>query len=437
VNYREMKLMIYSFLIACYLANVLKAQNCGFTVWGGPSGAGTKCIFPFIYNGITINSCTTIGEGDNRPWCSTKVDSRGRHDIIGGFWGYCPPNCPFDPDGSGNLRSTTPRPGQSTTPRPRPKKGTKRTTISTTQRTTTTTQSNFDLNSDSGRWLPNPELEECGYSLQSGFIIGGERAKIGEFPFMALLGYENTFNRKKEFVYKCGGSLINRRYVLTAAHCHDLEKDENTIREVVIGEYDVSKDLDCPTCGKVQRFTPEKIIQHHTFLDTRFKAVKKGDIALIRLDGLVETVLNNFDSLVMPICLPKPYYGVEEPKIREFVVAGWGKIDDNQGEAEILRKGVANEVLKKLSVPIYEKSRCYNVFEGVDETHICAGGVEGKDSCNGDSGGPLVDKVNGLTEPMTLHGIVSAGSFICAQGYPGLYTRVDHYIDWIQNNLRE
>ena len=48
-------------------------------------------------------------------------------------------------------------------------------------------------------------------------------------------------------------------------------QDENTIREVVIGEYDVSKDLDCPTCGKVQRFTPEKIILHPTFLDTRFK----------------------------------------------------------------------------------------------------------------------------------------------------------------------
>jgi hypothetical protein len=50
-----------------------------------------------------------------------------------------------------------------------------------------------------------------------------------------------------------------------------ISKDENTIREVVIGEYDVSKDLDCPTCGKVQRFTPEKIIQHPSFLDTRFK----------------------------------------------------------------------------------------------------------------------------------------------------------------------
>ena len=67
---------------------------------------------------------------------------------------------------------------------------------------------------------------ELDNSLKSGFIIGGEKAKIGEFPFMALLGYDNTFNRKKEFVYKCGGSLINRRYVLTAAHCHDLEKGQ-------------------------------------------------------------------------------------------------------------------------------------------------------------------------------------------------------------------
>ena len=50
-------------------------------------------------------------------------------------------------------------------------------------------------------------------------------------------------------------------------------KDENTIKEVVIGEYDVSKDLDCPTCGKVQRFTPEKIIQHKTYLDNRYKGI--------------------------------------------------------------------------------------------------------------------------------------------------------------------
>ena len=42
----------------------------------------------------------------------------------------------------------------------------------TTTRPTTTTQSNFDLNSNSGKWLPDPDLEECGYDLSTGHIIG-------------------------------------------------------------------------------------------------------------------------------------------------------------------------------------------------------------------------------------------------------------------------
>ena len=73
-----------------------------------------------------MNSCTTIGEGNNRPWCSTKVDSRGRHNSIGRDWGYCPPTCPFDPDGSGNLRSTTPRPVQTVATLGPSRRGTKR-----------------------------------------------------------------------------------------------------------------------------------------------------------------------------------------------------------------------------------------------------------------------------------------------------------------------
>ena len=67
-------------------------------------------------------------------------------------------------------------------------------------------------------------------------------------------------------MYKCGGTLINRRYVLTAAHCHDTAKETTTIVEVVLGEHDVSKDPDCPKgCKPVQRFAPEQVILHPNY----------------------------------------------------------------------------------------------------------------------------------------------------------------------------
>lgn len=66
----------------------------------------------------------------------------------------------------------------------------------------------------------------------------------------------------------------------------------------------------------------------------------------------------------------------------------------------------------------------------ISQTMICLGipGVGGKDACQGDSGGPAV--INGNT----LVGIVSWG-FGCARPqYPGVYTRVSTYRNWIRQN---
>ncbi|CAG7830224.1 unnamed protein product, partial [Allacma fusca] len=57
---------------------------------------------------------------------------------------------------------------------------------------------------------------------------------------------------------------------------------------------------------------------------------------------------------------------------------------------------------------------------------ICAGEIKGgKDSCQGDSGGPLTDSQNVLV------GIVSWGYGCARSGYPGVYTKVSAYEDWI------
>lgn len=60
---------------------------------------------------------------------------------------------------------------------------------------------------------------------------------------------------------------------------------------------------------------------------------------------------------------------------------------------------------------------------------ICAGYMQagGVDACQGDSGGPLV--CNG-----TLAGIVSWGYRCAVPGYPGIYTNVSYYNNWIVTN---
>ena len=76
---------------------------------------------------------------------------------------------------------------------------------------------------DSGLWRPKGDYDnaECGLRLIMTNIVGGKTAKFGDYPYMALLGYSlrNPRNGESEILYRCGGSLINKYYVLTAAHC--------------------------------------------------------------------------------------------------------------------------------------------------------------------------------------------------------------------------
>ena len=75
------------------------------------------------------------------------------------------------------------------------------------------------------RWLADkskPSIQnslskgECGLRLTDERVVGGEVARLGEFPYVALLGYLIG----NEIFYLCGGSILNSKYILTAAHCH-------------------------------------------------------------------------------------------------------------------------------------------------------------------------------------------------------------------------
>ena len=80
---------------------------------------------------------------------------------------------------------------------------------------------------NSGLWRPSGAYgyDECGLRIKKTNIVGGETAKFGDYPYMALLGssQQNPRSKKIETFYTCGGSLINKWYVLTAAHCVQTE----------------------------------------------------------------------------------------------------------------------------------------------------------------------------------------------------------------------
>jgi len=85
-------------------------------------------------------------------------------------------------------------------------------------------------------------------------------------------------------------------------------------------------------------------------------------------------------------------------------------------------------------VPIVDQGDCEDVYPGqIVDGMICAGEV-GKDACQGDSGGPLVCQSAGGGESK-LCGVVAWGNGCGFEGYPGVYTRVSYYADWIAENV--
>ena len=328
----------------------------------------------------------------------------------------------------------------------------------------------------SSGWLPRKG--ECGLAPQGplGRVVGGNDTTIGQFPFTALLGYPDrrqTGGREKT-VYKCGGTLINHWYVLTAAHCQG-KSTESQISRVRLGEWDVGKDEDCIKIDDTTREcldTPqdfsiraEQVTIHENYDITTQSVV--NDIALVKLDR--PAVLNNGVQIV---CLPVD----EDEAARELnlpdldagltgkypTVVGWGhKYNRDEGDFRIC--DVARCVQQMLGVPVLSVGQCKEKWKGVDETHICAGGEQGKDSCRviivlilkyminfnnldafqGDSGGPLyLSKVapSGHPEPNDINpvyllGLVSFGSKFCGEGLPGVYTRVNSFVPWIEEKI--
>ncbi|XP_032522290.2 venom protease-like [Danaus plexippus] len=249
--------------------------------------------------------------------------------------------------------------------------------------------------------IDRAENRGCGLSTRAqARVTGASPANPREWPWMASVTPEGRDQW-------CGGSLITDRHVLSAAHCtYGYEPSELFVR---LGEYDFKRTND----SRSYNFRVIEKREHEMF----DSATYHHDVVILKLHRAAV-----FNTYVWPICLPPR--GLELDNEIATVI-GWG----TQWYG-----GPASHVLMEVSVPIWTREKCTPAFsDSVFNETLCAGGPNGgKDACQGDSGGPLMYQMS--SGRWTVVGVVSWGLRCGEAEHPGLYARVDRYLEWILRN---
>uniref|UniRef100_A0A673I935 Zgc:123295 n=1 Tax=Sinocyclocheilus rhinocerous TaxID=307959 RepID=A0A673I935_9TELE len=189
----------------------------------------------------------------------------------------------------------------------------------------------------------------------------------------------------------CGGSLINKDWVLSAAHC-----------------FKQYSQLGLNPNETYRRAS--QIITHPKYNLIRFDS----DIALVQLSSSV-----NFSDYIRPVCLAAA--GSVFGGGTESWITGWGLLKSG---------GEVSDILQEVQVPVVSNNDCYNAFAAITtitSNMICTGLI------NGDSGGPVASRNGSL---WIQSGIVSFGADPCDHPkYPSVFARVSQFQDWITSSI--
>lgn len=235
----------------------------------------------------------------------------------------------------------------------------------------------------------NEVLGEARPFIKGSRIVGGGVAAAGQFPFQVGLLRSNSLF--------CGGSVIDSRWVLTAAHC------------VYSGGTIVPASAITVLAGTVNlnsgiRRSVARVLPHERYGNFQ------NDIALLLLQQALPS-----STSVRPIALRL----TPVPAKSEVTISGWGRTYHGGPPSSVLRYNRAS---------VLSDQQC-RVATGISTGLICFTSPVNNGACNGDSGGPAV--LNNQ--------LVGVANFIinyCGSTSPDGYAKVSDFVPWIQATMR-
>ncbi|XP_050550409.1 brachyurin-like [Spodoptera frugiperda] len=235
-------------------------------------------------------------------------------------------------------------------------------------------------------------------------IVGGSFAALGQFPYQAGLLIHLPYGTSV-----ASAILISSNRILTAAHNINDGVSNVPSVTVVLGAITLM--------GDGVRQTTDDFVVHENYDISIFRS----DIAIINLPSPVQ-----FSSNLAPIALPSGSQLQEDFAGEVAIASGFGNNPSIGGIH-------ANQPLSFVDLPVMSNGDCEQIYGSIIQPGVvCTVGVADKNICGGDSGGPLAVERNG--NPLLI-GVVSFGPRFCGLQGPGGYSRVTHYIDWINERL--
>jgi len=249
---------------------------------------------------------------------------------------------------------------------------------------------------------PPSEDCQCGKANVGGLdgrIIGGENADTNEYPWQVAVQY-----RTGSGTSSCGGTIVSKYFVITAAHCVGSSGD------VYVGS------------GKNNynqlNFVKVKNVIIHPQWD---RPTIDYDIAVLEMGAPFDFS----DPRLGPACLPSSN-DVHDNK--PVTISGWGRTGD----------GSAPTMLQKVEVTAMSHAACQSKAGGITERMICTEGDGTQVSCFGDSGGPLT--YQNAANSYELVGVVSwvfgDGNGSCNPRRPAGFAKITsvELYPWVQQN---